>query len=244
MTASERPPMVGVTTPNPKGLVQPEAAEIFRDRVNVVTEGVNVQQFSLAGYKAALDRLPAAVDSLVARGAQAIVVNGTSLSFAFGREHHDAMVSSIRERTGLPVTTMAESMVNGLRALGVERVVLATAYDENITGLLGDFLHSHGIAAETGACMGVVNNADLRSHTGEDIIELAMRAANGRDMDALVISCGHLRTIPLTTRLEADLGVPVVSSALVGVWGALRLMGINDPVPGAGRLFQLASVQS
>ena len=240
MTIAAKPPTIGITTPNAKGLVQPEAADIFRGRVNVETEGVNVEQLSLAGYDEALARMPAAIDRLIARGAQAIVINGTSLSFAYGRQFHDDMVDSIRQRTGLPVTTMAESLVNGLKALGAERVVLATAYDESVTDLLGAFLRSHDIAAETGACLGVVENAKLRALVSQDIIDLALRAAAGRKMDALVISCGNLRTIPLTTQLEAHFGVPVVSSALVGVWGALRLVGIDDPLPGCGRLFELA----
>ena len=73
MSTTAKLPTIGITTPNAKGLVQPEAAEIFRGRVNVETEGVNVEQLSLAGYDEALARMPAAIDRLIARGAQAIV---------------------------------------------------------------------------------------------------------------------------------------------------------------------------
>lgn len=230
-------PKLGITTPNAQGSIQPEAAEIFAGRVDVVTRGVNVQRLSLEGYNAALARLPTAIDELVNEGAEAIVVNGTSLSFAFGRPQHDEMVESISSRTGLPTTTMAASLVDALHALGAERVTVATAYDESVTRLLSDFLLSHGIESNIGACLGIVENAQLRSLTRSDVKELALRAAENSSMDALVISCGNLRTIPLTTELEEQLGVPVVSSALVGVWGALQLVGAGQPIQGIGRLF-------
>lgn len=230
-------PTIGIITPNAQGQVQPEAAEIFSDRVNVITRGINVEQLSLSGYQAALSRLPAAIDQLVGEGADAIVINGTSLSFAFGRNAHDKMVSNIASRTGLPVTTMAASLVDGLKALDARTVVLATAYDEHVTELLADFLETHHIGARVGECLGIVDNAKLRSLTSKDIVELALRAAKGRVMDALVVSCGNLRTIPLTAELEDSLGIPVVSSALVGVWGALRIVNSLEPVHGAGRLF-------
>lgn len=232
-------PKIGITTPNAQGSIQPEAAEIFAGRVDVVTRGINVQQLSLQGYEDALARLPTAIDELVEEGVEAIVVNGTSLSFAFGRTQHDKMVHSISQRTGLPTTTMAASMVDALRALGAKRVTIATAYDETVTGLLSDFLLTHGIESKIGGCLGIVENAKLRSLTRDDVKELALRAAEKSSMDALVISCGNLRTIPLTTDLEKELGVPVVSSALVGVWGALQLVGAGKPIQGVGKLFEL-----
>ena len=232
-------PMIGNVTPNAQGALQPEAREIFSGRINAVTKGINVEHLSLEGYTAALARMPEAVDRLVGGGSQGIVVNGTSLSFAFGRKAHDNLVAQVEERSGLPTTTMAASLVYALKELGAKNVVLATAYDSSISDLLSEFLSTHDIASQLGACLGIVENAKLRSLGAQDIVELVVRAAEGRKMDAIVVSCGNLRTIPLTNMLEDRLGVPVVSSALVGVWGALRLAGVDTRVPGAGRLFEL-----
>ncbi|MFN3890647.1 MAG: aspartate/glutamate racemase family protein [Beijerinckiaceae bacterium] len=232
-------PTIGVVTPNAQGALQPEAREIFAGRVNTVTEGINVERLALDGYQEALARLPVAVHRVVAAGAQAIVVNGTSLSFAFGREAHDQLVANVEAQSGLPATTMAASLVAALQALGAKNVVLATAYEQSVSDLLGAFLASHAISSQLGACLGVVENEKLRSLQSQDIVELVLRAAEGRRMDAVVVSCGNLRTIPLTAMLEERLGVPVVSSALVGVWGALQLVGADTRVSGAGRLFNL-----
>lgn len=234
-----REAFIGIITPNAQGSLQPEAIEIFEGRVRTTTRGISVQQLSLPGYEAALARLPDAVDSLVDEGVEAIVINGTSLSFAFGREFHDDLVATVQARSGLPVTTMAASLVDALVALRSRRVILATAYDEDVTGRLAEFLKSHGIAAEVGDCLGIVENAKLRLLQKQDIVDLAERAAKGREMDSLVISCGNLRTIPLTVELESRFRVPVVSSALVGVWGALRIAGFKQSIPGTGRLFEL-----
>jgi hypothetical protein len=57
-----------------------------------------------------------------------------------------------------------------------------------------------------------------------------------RDVDALVISCGGLRTIAATRELEAELHLPVVSSAIAGPWGAVRLLGHSGAAAGGGAL--------
>ena len=52
--------------------------------------------------------------------------------------------------------------------------------------------------------------------------------------DALLISCGGLKTIDLLVPLEARCHVPVVSSTPHALWNAVRLAGLNGRVQGFG----------
>lgn len=69
----------------------------------------------------------------------------------------------------------------------------------------------------------------------------ALKAVNAKnispDADAVFISCTGMRTIPIIETLEADLKKPVISAVQASMWYALKVLGINDLVPGTGSLF-------
>jgi maleate isomerase len=56
------------------------------------------------------------------------------------------------------------------------------------------------------------------------------------DVDAILISCGALRTMEIIEDLEKATGKPVVSSNLCGAWMCLKLAGIKEPIHGYGSL--------
>ncbi len=231
-------PLLGICAPRVDGAIQSESREIFENRVRLTVEALGLEKMEMAHYKAAIERIPAVVDKLAASGAQAIAINGTSLTFSFGRKFDDGLIAQITGRTGLPVTTMANSLVRGLKVLKAKRVAVATAYTEDVTNLLCKFLDEHDIQAERPEFMGITA-MDMSGVTRQQLVDLSEQAMKNRKVDALVIACGGLRTRDLTVEMEAGFGVPVVSSAPAAVWGALRLVGVNDPVPDAGQLFQL-----
>ena len=61
-------------------------------------------------------------------------------------------------------------------------------------------------------------------------------AAQG-ECDAVCVSCTSLRLFGVVAELEAELGVPVVSSNLALLWQLLRLAGVDDQLDGLGTLF-------
>jgi maleate isomerase len=52
--------------------------------------------------------------------------------------------------------------------------------------------------------------------------------------DALVMSCGALRTLELIVPLEQSIAAPVVSSTPHGLWHCARLLGVAGPIEGYG----------
>ncbi len=82
--------------------------------------------------------MPAA-EYLAAQGVDAIMVIGTSLTFYRGPEAHDRLLEDLRERTGLPVSTMSQAIIDGLREVGAKRVAVATAYSDSSTGVCRSF---------------------------------------------------------------------------------------------------------
>lgn len=148
-------------------------------------------------------------------------------------------IATVAER---PAATTAAAIVAALTALGVARVAVATPYDDRLNDHERAFLHACGFTV-TGIA-GLGHGAGGR-HEYRRIAETPLRdvEAHARSVfaaapaDALLLSCTDFPTLPLIDRLEADLGVPVLSSNTATLWRALRLAGIEDAVPGGGRLF-------
>jgi arylmalonate decarboxylase len=67
--------------------------------------------------------------------------------------------------------------------------------------------------------------------------ELGVAAYRAADKpDALVMSCGGLRTLDLIVPLEADVGVPVVTSTPHGLWHCARMAGLTARIEGFGKV--------
>jgi len=58
--------------------------------------------------------------------------------------------------------------------------------------------------------------------------------AGSRKADAVVISCGALKTIDVIVPVEDIVKVPVISSTPHGLWHGVKLLGIPAKVQGFG----------
>jgi maleate cis-trans isomerase len=68
----------------------------------------------------------------------------------------------------------------------------------------------------------------------EGVRDLAPKA------DALLISCGALKTLQILAPLEERCKVPVISSLPDAFWAGVRLLGLSGRAPGYGSLLSRA----
>jgi arylmalonate decarboxylase len=192
-----------------------------------------------AGYDPAWDGIVPAVDDLVAQGVDAISVAGTSLTFYRGPQAHQDLLVQLRERTGLPVSSMSQAILDGLDAVGAKRIAVATAYTDVVNRRLKELLAAAGFDVRALTCFNIVEFGGPHKKTPADIIALAEEAAAAAPgAEAILISCGGLRTLDVARPLEAKFGIPVVSSATAVFWAAMRLLGESGRVEGYGQLFE------
>jgi len=80
-----------------------------------------------------------------------------------------------------------------------------------------------------------------QAHPREVVATLAATALDAPTraarLDAVFVSCTSLRLAENVALIEAEVGIPVTSSDHAMAWHCLRLAGVNDAVPNAGRLF-------
>jgi arylmalonate decarboxylase len=233
---------IGLVVPFAKDEV-PFEGPLMYPAVRFIPRGVGVRALTPEGYEPAWNGILPAAEHLVRQGVDAIMVIGTSLTFYRGPAAHDRLLDELRQRTGLPVSTMSQSIIDGLREVGAKRVAVATAYTDVVNRRLQELLAAAGIDVLSLECFDLLEFGGPSKKTEADIIALSDRAvAHAPGPEGILISCGGLRTLGVAAPLEARHGIPVVSSATAAFWAALRLVGETGHVPGYGWLLEGAKV--
>jgi maleate isomerase len=164
----------------------------------------------------------------------------TSAAMALGEDY---VFSEIRKaRPGVACTTPVTAARAAFRALGATRIGVLTPYAAEVNRVVRDYLEGLGLHV---AAFGTFDKLDDReaARISLDSVKagvVAMAAATA--LDAVFVSCTSIRLSERVAEIEASARVPVTSSDHAMAWHCLRLAGVDDVIPGAGRLFSLPAV--
>lgn len=235
-------PTIGLVVPQATDVVPDEAPLMYPD-VTFIPHRTGVGSLTPEGYDQAADKIVPAADALAKRGVDAIMVIGTSLTFYRGPQFNEDLQKEIRSRTGLPVSTMSTAIVDGLRAVGANKLAITTAYTKVVNDKLAELLRFHGFDVGALQSFGITQFGGGASAKSEaEIIDLSSAAvADAPDADAILISCGGLRTLGVARPLEQRHDKPVVSSTPAALWAAMRLVGESGRLTGYGRMLEKAT---
>jgi len=229
-------PLLGLISPV-DATVPPEAAAMYPTGIRFETASVGLKTMTPEGYDAVLDRIAPVARDMAGRGALGIALMGTSLSFYKGAAFNRELTRRIATASGLPAVTMSTAVVEGLRNVGGRRLAVATAYADEVNQRLQVFLHEEGFEVRVIRGLGIEKVEDIRNVTPDGLLRFcADVAAATPGADALLVSCGGLRTLELLAPLEKQCGLPVVSSLPHALRAGVRLLGLPGRVPGHGRL--------
>jgi arylmalonate decarboxylase len=228
---------IGLVVPHSADTVPSEGPQMYPG-VKFISRGVGVKKLTPEGFNSAFEAIVPTATELSKQNIEAIMVIGTSLTFYRGFQAHEQLLEKLRT-LGLPVSTMSRAIVDGLRALGARRIAVCTAYTDLINERLRGFLTDSGFEVLEMEGFGLDGFEAPQAKSEEDIFALAGRVcAKAKGAEALLISCGGLRTLDVGRTIEEKYGLPVVSSMPASFWAALRLVGESGAVPGYGRLLE------
>jgi arylmalonate decarboxylase len=226
-------PVLGMIFPPANYPVPPEAKTLYPSGVTFLAEGLAFQGMTIEGYDEAVPRIVPAALKLKERGATAISIMGTSLTFYKGAGYNRTLIEQVHDATGLPATSMSNGIVDGLKVAGARRVAVATAYTDIVNATLERFLKESGFQVATIKGLNLIRSTD--AVTQEQLYDFCSGVfAGSSGADALLVSCGALKTLNLLVPLESKCKVPVVSSTPHALMNAVRLAGINPRVSGYG----------
>lgn len=217
--------------------VPEEGLAMYGDRIEFVVEGLGLETMTPEGYDSVLDRIAPAAEKLAARGAESVVLMGTSLSFYKGEAFNATLTRKLRDASGLPSVTMSTAVIEGLKALKARRVVAATAYADEVNGRLRAFLTEHGFEVLAVKGLGIEAIAELARVTQPQLVDFGATVFGSVPRaDSILMSCGGLRTLEVLEPLERRCAVPTVSSTPHALFAGAKLLGLDGRAPGYGRL--------
>jgi maleate isomerase len=219
------PPGIGIVAPFDLALDRelwrwtPEPVSLYLTRTPRLEGPVGV---ALAEQLADLEALAAGCGEVAIAEPGVTAYLCTSASFVDGRAGEARLRAAMTSGGARRALTTSGALLEALSALGVQRVAVATPYDQPLTERLVAFLAEAGVQTTGSAFLGL--GADVWRVSPDSVSRLA-RAVPRDGAQALVLSCTNLRTYDVIAPLERALGIPVVSANLATMWAALRILG-------------------
>ena len=211
---------------------------MYPSRIQFVTEGLSRPGGpplvgTLATYERLQDRIVPAARALAGKGADAIFLLGTSITFYKGAAHNQSLIDSIQRATNWPATTMSSAIVDALRVVGGKRLAVAGGYTEEVNAQFRVFLQESGFDVVALRGLGLLTPPDnlSRNQLEAFVVDVFQTAPTA---DAVVVAFASTRTLELIVALEKRCNVPVISARPHAFWAGVRLLGFNATVEGFG----------
>lgn len=133
-------------------------------------------------------------------------------------------------------TEPLSAVARALKALGARRIGFVTPYAPEVSAALRDRLTDMGFEIAGFASFEEPREARVAAIHPDSTHAAALSVARGAD--AIFASCTNLQTLDIVEDVEAETGLPFVSSNLALIWAMLRAAEVRAE-SGPGRLFGL-----
>lgn len=220
-------------------VMEPELYAMAPEGVSIHTARIDLVDPSVAGLANMMagDEVEAAARLLGKAPLKVVTFGGTSATFLEGMGFDRKIISRMETvLPNIPASTTSTAALRALRALKVQKISFVSPYVLDIVELGRRFFQENGFEVTGAHGIGIADDAGLNSLPLERMYSFAKKVVEP-DAEAVFISCTAVRTVGAIATLEADLGVPVVSSNQATFWDALRISGVNGGKPGFGTLF-------
>jgi maleate isomerase len=178
-----------------------------------------------------------AVRSVITCEPDYLVMGMSSITFYDGAAGADAFLARIEQEAGVKASIGSHSCTAALKAYGAKRIAFFSPYYPVANAEVRRYFTESGFE--------VVRDACLRCRSWTAIAEVppavcrdALVELDGKDVDAVIQVGTNLSMVRLAAAAELWLGKPVIAINTATYWHALRANGIDDKLPGFGRLLE------
>jgi len=177
---------------------------------------------------------------LLSHAAVEVVCWNGSRGAALGLPMDAALVAEMSAASGLPGTTTALAAATLLQRLGARRIGLVTPGPEAYAAESGVGFAALGIATVGVRGLGITNNLAAAEVPPAETARLAREVAAAASPDAILLWSTNLPGWSVMAALEAELGIPVLDSAAIGIWACLAALAVDMKLAAPlGRLFTI-----
>ncbi|MFD1587118.1 aspartate/glutamate racemase family protein [Halorientalis brevis] len=224
---------LGVIVPSSNTTAEPEFAAAFPGVATVHTARMPLADVTADALDEMADGAADAAERLADADVDGVAYACTSGSFLHGASFARELESQLATAVDAPAVVTALSVRRALDALDANAVAVVTPYVDDINERERDYLDDAGFAVETLDGRGIVDNTVIGELTPDDAVSQVQAAVDPTTVDAVFVSCTNYNTLPAVERLEADLGVTVVTSNQTTAWDLCRELELpTTAIPG------------
>lgn len=181
----------------------------------------------------------AAAELLSHAEVEAICWNGTKGAIDGFQVDRD-LCAAAGERFGIPVTSVSLDVLEILKRLDARRIALISQGGVARAAFIGERFATQGFPTVAVRGLGVGSNLEAAKVTPAVLDEAVRGCVADGAPDAVLIWGTNMPGLPVVAPLEAELGVAVIDSCSVGIWGLLAALDLpGAPLLPQGRIFGL-----
>ena len=165
-----------------------------------------------------------------------VVYGCTSGTIAVG---YDTIEKKVKEaKPKAKITTPSTAAIKAFKRLNIKKIAIFTPYIKKLNDEILDYFSRQGFDVVTNTYLDIAADYDIGKVDQNFLFEILSKIEI-KKADALFISCTALPVLNIIDRLEKKLGKPVITSNQSLIWDTLESIGMNENVPGFGKLFNL-----
>ncbi len=168
---------------------------------------------------------------------EVVCLTQTSASL-FDDDYDETVTARISEGAGVPALTSAAAIGLAARALDVKRIALVSPYSGSVVERAKDYFESkHGLKVAGMEGFGATDAYAIGSLDAGHAAG-AFERIDRPEVEALVVPGGNFPTMKFIAEWEDRFRKPVITTNQAALWAALRVMKIDEPLDGLGRLLK------
>jgi maleate cis-trans isomerase len=200
---------------------------------------LSIEELTAESFERNLAGIDQSAQHLAQAGAQFIILGGSPVFRWKGTGFHQELIARAEALTGVPTTTTQRAALDALQYLGARRLVVASPYEREVNERTQNFLEASGFTVLGIKGLGKRSAVDMSNLPSEASYRIAREVLEeSPGAEAIYLPCARWPVINNIARLEAETGIPVVTSVQSMLWSALKRLGWKGAVTGYGRLLE------
>ncbi len=206
--------------------------------VTLVKTSLNVRELTLTDVTTALARIEDAARELGRRRVSCIILGGSPPVLVGGHGSDKLLAARVERASGVRACAAQTAAVEAMSYLGLQRLAVATPFNDEFNARLKDFLEQAGFTVRCVGSLGIEYQDLMRTplRAGYDLGRRCFAEAG--DADGIYFPGAPLPIVDVIETLEGELRTTVVTSLQASLWKGLALADAAVPISGFGRLLR------
>jgi arylmalonate decarboxylase len=207
--------------------------------VRLAVLSLGVQRLAQEDLERAHDQILEKVEMLDREGVDVINVGGSPVVTVHGWAGHERLVEEIGSRVSRPFITALQAEMEGVRAVGGQRVAIASPYPVAQTEKRARIMEERGFEIVGHDSLDIERTRVITELDPSVVVDQAVRLVEQHpEADVVYLPCGSLPVVNVIEEIESRTGRPAVTCVQAQLAATLKLARYPSPVEGYGRLLR------